>query len=192
MTRQRQTPEEKKQIAYDKDHVVRADYPHAFRRNWPRRKARAARKERRKVRQMLGELVPEQQAEAREAMPIRPVRRDLARKMAYAVPLREHVAHRHSMRVYRTAWNFFKRPYDTALHQVRFAAFLEQITQEDTPHTRKVAAMFRHILQPLSDLRPASIDRFRAQWLRAFLRDEPAWAGRIVEWAASVQEEYEE
>ena len=47
------TPREKKRLAYDRDHVSPAEYPHAFRKTWPRKKAQAERSTRRKVRQAL-------------------------------------------------------------------------------------------------------------------------------------------
>lgn len=48
------TPQEKKRLAYDRDHVSPAEYPHAFRKTWPRKKAQAERSARREVRQLLG------------------------------------------------------------------------------------------------------------------------------------------
>jgi hypothetical protein len=47
------SPREKKRLAYDRDHVTAAEYPHAFRKQWPRKKARANRACRRQVRQVL-------------------------------------------------------------------------------------------------------------------------------------------
>jgi len=35
----RKPPAEKKRLAYQKDHIVNAEYPHAFRRQWPVKKA---------------------------------------------------------------------------------------------------------------------------------------------------------
>jgi hypothetical protein len=47
------SPQEKNRLAYDHDHVTLAEYPHGFRRTWPRKKAKAQRAARRKVRQAL-------------------------------------------------------------------------------------------------------------------------------------------
>jgi hypothetical protein len=44
---------EKKRLAYAHDHVTPAEYPHAFRKKWPRKKAKAERSARHKVRQLL-------------------------------------------------------------------------------------------------------------------------------------------
>jgi hypothetical protein len=47
------SPVDKKRLVYDRDHVTPAEYPHAFRKQWPRKKAKAERAARRKVRQVL-------------------------------------------------------------------------------------------------------------------------------------------
>jgi hypothetical protein len=47
------SPRHKKQLAYERDHFHVPEYPHAFRKTWPRAKARAQRAARRKVREVL-------------------------------------------------------------------------------------------------------------------------------------------
>jgi hypothetical protein len=193
MQKQRKTPAQKKQLAYAKDHVLRVEYPNAFRRYWPRRKAQASQKERRQVRRLLDDLVPDQGAKARMDMPLRPVRRNRVRKWTgSALALGEHIPHRHFMRVYRTAWNFFKTPYDSTRNKARFITFVAQITQEKTPHMAKVAAMFEELLHPpacMSDAQYSSrLDR-RSQWLQAFVADEPAWGARLQAWIAETTQE---
>jgi hypothetical protein len=42
----RKSPRLKKQDEYDKDHRTFMEHPHAFRKNWPKKKARINRKER--------------------------------------------------------------------------------------------------------------------------------------------------
>ena len=193
MRKQRKTPVQKKRLAYNKDHVLRVEYPNAFRRYWPRRKAQASQKERRQVRRLLGDLVPDQNAEARLDMPLRPVRRDRVRKWSgSATPLGEHIAHRHHMRVSRAAWNFFKTPYDSTRHKARFIAFLAQITQEKTVYTIKVAAMFQELLLPpvcLSDAQYSSRLDQRSRWLQAFVADEPEWGARLQAWIDETTKE---
>src|SRR5260370_33754887 len=49
------SPQQKKALAYHKDRFVVAEYPHAFRRKWPRKRAYASRAYRHRVHQMLGE-----------------------------------------------------------------------------------------------------------------------------------------
>ncbi len=76
------SPRAKKRLAYERDHVAPAEYPHAFRKQWPRKKARAGRAYRRKVRQLL-------RAAGADA-PVAAVRREEMRKWG-TVPLRESV-----------------------------------------------------------------------------------------------------
>jgi hypothetical protein len=47
------SPQEKKRLAYDRDHVTPAEYPHAFRKLWPKKKATVERAARRKARRVL-------------------------------------------------------------------------------------------------------------------------------------------
>lgn len=42
-------PQQKKINAYQRDHRTVMEYPHAFRKNWPKKKARIIRRERRKL-----------------------------------------------------------------------------------------------------------------------------------------------
>lgn len=49
----RRTPQEKKRLSLKKDHPLVAEYPHAFRKSWPKKKRRAQRTFRRKTKQAL-------------------------------------------------------------------------------------------------------------------------------------------
>ena len=49
----RKSPRLKKQDAYEKDHRTDMENPHAFRKNWPKKKARANRRDRVTVRSLL-------------------------------------------------------------------------------------------------------------------------------------------
>ena len=48
------TPQEKKQLELDYDRRYAVEYPKAFRKQWPRKKARRNRAQRRKSNQMIG------------------------------------------------------------------------------------------------------------------------------------------
>jgi hypothetical protein len=103
----RKPPSEKKALAYKKDHVLTVEYPNAFRVHWPRKKAAAARKERRQVRQRLTEIVPSQASDERPDFPLKPVRRDQVQKWPSSVtPLGSIISQRQYWRVARIAWNF--------------------------------------------------------------------------------------
>lgn len=53
MAIQRKSPREKKDLELKKDHFTFAEYPHRFRKAWPRKKALASRAYRRKSQQLL-------------------------------------------------------------------------------------------------------------------------------------------
>lgn len=149
MSKRRKRPAEKKALTYKKDHILSVEYPKAFRRYWPRRKAQAHQKERRLVRRLLADLVPDQNAEARIDTPLKPVRRDRVKKWrGTAMPLGKWIERRQYLRVYRTAWNFFKTPYNPEIHRARFIAFLTEITQERTTYAAHMSHLFRELLTP--------------------------------------------
>jgi hypothetical protein len=76
------------------------------------------------------------------------------------------VQEKQRQRIVRTAWNFFKRPYQHSRHDQPFIAFLSAITAAETPYHQELASMFRAILdQPESRV---PYDRC-APWLQAFL-----------------------
>lgn len=174
-------PAEKKARAYRQDHRYPAEYPHAFRTAFPRKKARANRKYRRQVRQFLDDTHDAIRDGAEASSP--PVRREYVRKWA-AVPLDEWVRERQERRVRRVAWNYFKNPYDPATHREPFLAFLAQAMASDTQATLAIARYF-HELVDLTDSPPsdpdANVSRKRT-WLAAFLADNPEWDERLRAW----------
>ena len=62
MAKAQKSPQQKKDLEYSKGHFTFAEYPHAFRRNWKRKKARANRKYRRKADELLAQVKPEMPA----------------------------------------------------------------------------------------------------------------------------------
>jgi hypothetical protein len=185
------TPSEKKALAYKKDYVLTVEYPNAFRAHWPRKKAAAARKERRHVRQRLTEIASPQASDERPDFPLKPVRRDQVQKWPSSVTaLGSIIPQRHYWRVARIAWNFFKQPYQRALHQERFSIFLSEITRGKTAYSSRVARLFAELLDPpalhVHAEFAAAGDR-RAEWLQAFFRDEPAWEQQLRNWIADSQ-----
>jgi len=191
MRTSRYSPPEKKDRAYREDHVVTSEYPHAFRRQWPRKKARSHRAYRRRVNQLLGRL-PEthnDEDDRREDSTAESVRRTIARKDG-VITLREYVIRTHERRVRTTAWNFFKTPYDASTHRPRFAAFLSEITKGDTPYLREVATFFGDMLDGVAvgySGRPLPPSPRHVDWVKAFLRDEPDWEPRLRAWILRVR-----
>jgi hypothetical protein len=47
------SPRQKKKLAYERDHRYIAEYPHGFRKSWPRKKAKAERAARHGAKQLL-------------------------------------------------------------------------------------------------------------------------------------------
>lgn len=58
-TKQRKSPQLKKRNEYEKTFRTRMENPHAFRKNWPKKKARANRSERAAVRSLMASSHPE-------------------------------------------------------------------------------------------------------------------------------------
>lgn len=58
MTNERKSPQKKKNLEYSKGHFTFSEYPHAFRRNWKRKKARVNRQYRRKSDELLAQAKP--------------------------------------------------------------------------------------------------------------------------------------
>lgn len=107
-TKRRKTPQEKKRDRYTKDHVTAAEYPHAHRKSWPKKKPKAHRSRRKKVNQLLAGVRFEEEADRIDGrIPNERIPRKTQRKVA-AVRLGDAVRQRLEKRVERTAWNYFK------------------------------------------------------------------------------------
>src|SRR4051812_12824377 len=109
-------PGEKKALEYTKDHRYGGEYPHAFRRNFPRKRARANRAYRHRVRQFV-EHANVDLTERTDP----PVRRTYVRKWG-ASPLGVWIAYRQSVRALRTVGKILRSLY-TAANRERFVAF---------------------------------------------------------------------
>src|SRR5580692_636652 len=66
MPKERKSPQQKKQLGYQKDHFTFSESPHAFPRQWRRKKTQANRKYRRKSDELLAQAKPEISAEDAE------------------------------------------------------------------------------------------------------------------------------
>ncbi len=182
-------PTEKKALAYEKDHRDLTEFPHTFRTVWPRKKARANRKYRRQVHQYVNDS--EQAILEGAELSTPPLRRGTVRKWG-AVPLSKWVADQKEMRLRRTAWNFFKRPYDREMDQQRFSRFLATITQGRTAASREIAKHFGEMLAPPDPSKPPYhphiAEPLPREWLAAFLADTPEWDQRLRAWIASMEQ----
>lgn len=179
-------PAEKKALTYREDHRYPAEYPHSFRKTFPRHKARANRKYRRQVRQ----YVETHATEPLEQSPL-PVQREIVTKWT-VMPLGEWIVRQRRRRIRRTAHNYFKSTYDPAIHQQRFAVFLSSMTgiSAHSADAREYARYFRDLLDPLDLREPmlATVHRTNRErlWLATFLRDRPEWGPRRRDWIDRV------
>jgi hypothetical protein len=184
------TPQQKKALSYAKDRRVGAEYPHAFRRYWPRKEAHASRQYRRGVRQSLVHELRTLPAEALDDIAASSIRREEVRKWGPNIPLGQRVPDRLSLRVVRTASNFFNRPYVAERDHARFVALLASLSARRTSWSREQARAFNMLLDPPEYDTPVSHHLLgrreqRQEWLRAFFADEPAWEQRIRAWVRS-------
>jgi hypothetical protein len=188
MTRRR-TPAEKKQLEYTKDHVNSAEYPHAFRKSWPRKKAKASRAYRHKIVQLSSKLVTRQEEDFLDEESPEIVRRREVKKWSVA-PMGMIVQGRLEDRIRRTAWNFFREPYDSTRHRERFAKFLASQIDGTTENSRRLALLFQAALSGPQGYNSRSGSwGHRRDWLQDFFRDEPDWERRLRAWIASFEDQ---
>src|SRR5690349_21602056 len=139
------TPQEKKQLEYTKDHDAGAEYPHTFRKSWPQKEAKTRRAYRRKVRQLSTYIQARGEDDFPEDAVPGAIRRKPMRKWG-ATPVGEIVQYRITKRLSRTAWNFFKWPYNSARDRERFASFLATVVRGRTDGSKRLASLFRRAL----------------------------------------------
>jgi hypothetical protein len=173
---------------------LQAEHPHAFRHHWPRQKAAANQAYRHRVRQMLGAYrgTPEEEHDHSAGERVRSVRRRSKRKWG-ALPLGQAIRQSQRRRVYGAARRYFGRPYVAARDRQRFSAFLAALTAGASARQRGMARRFADLLDASRDAHPDMTRYLRGTmpsqyplWLRAFLRDEPAWEPRLRAWIARV------
>jgi hypothetical protein len=184
MKRQK-TPQEKKAISYEKDRMYLAENRAAFFKNFPRIKARAVRKERRQVREILATARLSEEGTQGD-IPLRPVMRDRVRKHCGPVPLGMAIERLHGQRDERTGWKFFRMEYQSEAHREAFAAFLTSLTAGTSDESARLARLFSEILDPPAGHHVWSpADQYnlrRHSWLEAFFEDEPQWEPRLRAW----------
>jgi len=185
----RRDPREAKELDYARHRRGAAEYPHAWRRQLPRKKAGAQRAFRRSTAEALraarGRVQTGRAERAAENLD------DVRRRAVESWPsptLAEHVARVLDNRVERVAWNYFKSPYDSERHRQPFARFLATVTSGRPGHPRALAQRFARILAtppaatsgPLHSWPPDPAHNHR--WLLAFFADEPDWQQRLHQW----------
>ena len=196
---QRRDPREAKELDYARHRRSAAEYPHAWRRQLPRKKANAERAFRRDAAETLRAARGAVRAErAERAEQAGEELDDLQRQKVttWTVPtLREHVARVLDNRVERLGWNYFKTPYDSARHRGPFAYFLAALTAGRQGYSHDYAQRFARILATPPALAsgllgswppdPSRIHR----WLLEFFADEPEWEQRLCDWIAQMPDD---
>jgi hypothetical protein len=160
------------------ERLVVSEYPHAFRRKWPAKKARANREVRHVVRQVLnspGGLPAPEAAENSGSLR----RREVKKWPGSSVTRRELVSGKERRRLRRVGWNYFKEPYRSRNHRERFVEFLRDIVADRSPDVATRAAVVADWMNPAAP--PLGVATI-AKWLERFFRDEPSWRSRLVEW----------
>lgn len=178
-------PQAKKALAYQRDHRIAAEYPHPFRRSWPRKEAQLNRRYRRRVQQLLDaarQYTLEQQAD----LSVIPVRRYIARKQG-VVPLRKWVERGALGRATAALKRFFSQAYDPTQHRDHFTAFLTEAMAGQGLYAQSVAQYLNEILaDPPLFIDPSRQWHTRSHrerdWLAAFLDDSPDWDERLGTW----------
>ncbi len=194
-TRRARSPAEKKALDYRKNRTVHAEYPHAFRKQWPRKKARSHRKYRRQSHQSLFAVIPRRMiADEIDDVQQVPVQRDRVKKWTYrgmsTLSLRELVLYRLQRRAEVTLASFFKEPYTPDRHREKFSHFLASITSSHSLQVRIMAELLGRLLDAPMMVKMGRFQRLqrRCAWLDRFLIDEPAWEPRLRAWIASFDD----
>lgn len=186
-------PLEKKQVSLIKDRYVPAEYPHAFRRQWPRKKKIATRQMRHTLNQLTHQAIAGGDLEAGEA---RFDKGFFNRRQKLSKPeipnLVEYIERRLAFRFVRHAWNYFKKPYNPVTHREGFKRVIETLINGKTPVSAKQATWVRYWLmaeqvETTRILHPKyfSWRSGRARWLAAFFADEPAYRKLLQDWVES-------
>lgn len=166
---QRRSPQEKKEDSYRHEWRARSRIEQsALRIGRRRRKAGINRANRRIAHALLADvsdegeyvLVPERPPWRRWHVPVR---------------LDKWVHARIEGRRDHAGWNYFKEPYESERHRVRFAAFLTALVAISGDEARHLAPIWQDRLE----------DHFRARpWLESFFRDEPTFRDTLDSWIA--------
>jgi hypothetical protein len=187
------TPAERKRRDYVKQRRGYAKSPHGFRELWPRKKADAQGRYRRRVDQLLVRALTE--PDGLDAVSPATARRPCVRKWGPGRPLGEWVESRLQERIECMAAHMCTFSVEGEDGRKRFANFLRSLLQGRRGQSHDWALLFERLLADGDDpsIGADSHERYAAQrrsyWalcLRQFLRYEPAWELRLRAWIATV------
>ncbi|MBE9552299.1 MAG: hypothetical protein IMF05_02435 [Proteobacteria bacterium] len=177
MSKRRRTPQEKKRLRYERDFDPNSEYPHGFRKTWPRKKAKKQRAHRHAVKQDLEALL---NGEVLDKVEDRVGgRRKFALRKWGVRSLGERVRNSLQKRRDTIGWNFFSRRYSPPRHREKFIAFLESLMKGDSAETELRKDVVRGWLQPRQGLYHFG---HRLRWLDAFFTNAPEWKTKLLDW----------
>jgi hypothetical protein len=171
------TSPEKRVAALKRDHRTEMDADHAFRKNWPRKKARVNRKRRRAARATV--YAVSKGADAEALVVPRRLPGEHLRKMGVRT-LGAFVAEK--QRRTRTAFlpRYVGLRRGFAGHARSFRTFLAALVQGRSAIATERA---KHLLWLLDEELPNNHWRLSEQtWLRRFFAVEPRWEARVRSW----------
>jgi hypothetical protein len=169
-------PPDKKRAAYDHDHRTDMEAPHAFRKNWPKKKARLSRKHRRVADARVQAVL---RGHDSEQLLIPPRPRGWLRKMGVG-PLRQAVADRETRRRTWFLPRYVLQRYNADQHAAPFKSFLAALVAGTTQLSAQRAAHLAYLLD--AELPNNSIDLGQQRWLRSFFSASPRWEARVRKW----------
>jgi hypothetical protein len=175
-------PADKKRAAYDLDHRTAMEAPHAFRKNWRKKKARINRVRRRAADRVVKGVLNGADVET-VVVPTR-VRGEHLHKMG-VTSLRRAVARRDVHR--RTGFlpRYLGDRYDAELHLPPFRRFLAALVRGRSALAAQRAEYLSILLDaPLRNHSPVQYER---TWLRRFFRDDPEWERRVRLWITRLR-----
>ena len=189
--RQKRTPQAKKELDYEKQHFSPGEYPHAFRRNWPRKKARVNREYRRKADELLSKISIEPAVTVEEQIDDGGLTRNRFRKSVLkkrvrkwgVATLKERVDSRLETRASQIGRQYFKDAYCREKHLVGFIRFLQSNVITSSKLALSYASFFDEVLD-------TSHRRYITQyrWLQCFFKDAPGWERTLRRWLATVEQ----
>jgi hypothetical protein len=184
------TPQEKKAFAYTKDHFDPSAYPHAFRRKWPKKKARAQRRYRRQVKQVLDSSAARNTDGWEEQTRVAEIRKKKPSKWK-VLSLEDWLGSRRWRRAGGAARRLYDRLYDSDKHRERYRAFLATLPKNPDVFGPELADVFELMMMspiPIPLLRRGIyMSPHRHVWLENFFQDEPDWKLRLSKWMDEMQ-----
>jgi len=193
---ERKSPSDEKATEYGRQRRFAGENPHRFRRSWPAKKQLRNQQYRRLVERSISRALAT--AEELDEVAPAPVRR---RKSTWSTwgwtgnrfrtaALGEWIAWKQRARIERTAWNYFKRNYDSERDRTSFGRFLASLVTGRSEYSCQLALWFGQILEGTEPtwvhgpMRNFSFVVGLPEFLRAFLKDDPAMEAPLRAWIA--------